>query len=238
MSQTPIIILAASAPLAILATYLFYLNRTYAKQTTATFNISSSDATPRTSPRGSTYDHSVIAREYVSSHPIPIAELKSELGTASSELSRILDVYLQTTFRAFSWTPQAILMQWMIKDPAIKRSFNKSYLKMCKFEAGDRVCGLYVVSERLRIGGDRVILELSPPVGWTGPVVEGNLNVGYKLLDEEHLKFVNETVMFRSLEENPTLLEGRVGRWLHRLLARWLIIRGVQGVRITKAKKL
>ncbi|KAI5865847.1 hypothetical protein GGS23DRAFT_357121 [Durotheca rogersii] len=131
------------------------------------------------------------------------------------------------------------------------RSFEDAYLSACEFAVGDRVCGVYVVSARRRercrlkegtgtargegprtMTTTRAVLRLEPPTGWTGPVVRGALDVGFdRAAAEATVVFVNETVLWRERgREGPTMLEGWAGRWLHEVLARWLVVKGVEAV--------
>ncbi|KAI1464155.1 uncharacterized protein F4812DRAFT_214226 [Daldinia caldariorum] len=136
------------------------------------------------------------------------------------------------------------------------KTFDPAYISACKFRPGDRVCGVYVVRSRSRSKG-RVVLEVAPPEGWKGPAVEGVLVVGFDLevaagrgrkserekeregrgrsysseAVEGDVRFVNETVMWRERDGGvSTPLEGRVGRWLHTLMVRKLVVKGVQAV--------
>ena len=104
-----------------------------------------------------------------------------------------------------------------------------------------------------------VILRLKPPVGWTGPVVRGLLGIGVVLREggdegdgeeeegrqggsgsevrkggdqEGRVRFVSETVVWRTAEEKPSVLEGRVGGWLHELMVRWFVVKGVEAVTV------
>ncbi|KAI1479230.1 hypothetical protein F4774DRAFT_382427 [Daldinia eschscholtzii] len=199
-------------------------------------------------------DQYVVARERVTSHAIPVASLRPEFISKKGNLSGLLDSYLSATLTAFSWTPQAIMMRRMVSgldDPeAYRRTFDAEYLSACRYRPGDRVCGVYVVRSRSRSKG-RVVLDFAPPEGWKGPVVEGVLIVGFDLEvaaargrkneresrsrsgseGEGEVRFVNETVMWREKDGGKsTPLEGRVGRWLHTLMVRRLVVKGVQAV--------
>ncbi|KAI1138171.1 hypothetical protein F5Y05DRAFT_52834 [Hypoxylon sp. FL0543] len=248
---TTIRVLLALAPVALPTAYLMYLKRSLARRTVASARISPPDpplpasATSSRSGGGDVLpsevqtapEEFVVARERVVSAPVPIAELRPEFVAADGTLDGgLLEAYLGATMRAFSWTPQALLMARMggsLADPeGYRRTFDSAYLGSCAFEVGDRVCGVYVV--RARDGG-RVVLDLSPPAGWKGPVVTGALDVGFDL-DGDEVRFVNETVMWRKKEAKPTLLEGKVGRWLHTLMASWLVVKGIEVVTGGKVK--
>ncbi|KAI0377476.1 hypothetical protein F5Y04DRAFT_263970, partial [Hypomontagnella monticulosa] len=252
---TTIRVLLVLAPVALPTAYLFLLKRSLARRTITSARISPPDplvaATTNKkharSARASSVSESalppyvlaepgkyVVARERVTSQPVSVTALRDEFlcfKSGGSELGGLLEAYLSATMRAFSWTPQALLMARMgasVVDPeGYRRTFSAEYLDACKFQPGDRVCGVYVVRSR---NGGRVVLDLSPPGGWKGPVVTGALDVGYEY-DGREVRFVNETVMWRNSEGGkPTMLEGRMGRWLHTLMASWLVVKGVEAV--------
>ncbi|KAI1209652.1 uncharacterized protein F4807DRAFT_460400 [Annulohypoxylon truncatum] len=234
-------VLVALAPVALPAAYLLYVKRSLAKKTVVSeaqisplgsllLDEKSEDDDGDVIPQDvvANAEEFVIARERVTSVPIPVADLRPELA----ELGGLLKAYLSATMRAFAWTPQALVMARMgsaLADPeAYRRTFEARYLGECAFEIGDRVCGVYVVRGRR---GGRAVLGLSPPPGWRGPVVAGALNVGFDLTaGGDEVKFVNETVLWRRVGEKPTLLEGSVGRWLHTLMASWLVVKGIEAV--------
>ncbi|KAI6081398.1 hypothetical protein F4821DRAFT_27293 [Hypoxylon rubiginosum] len=252
----------ALAPVALPAAYLVFLKREVARYTIADgTRISPPDPLLLTKNSGdgdddiipgeilASLEKFVVSRERVTSHAIPIASLRPDLVTAvrtstdpdtnkneDVRLGGLLEAYLSATMRAFSWTPQALFIARYI-GPSFgadtndfARSFQTPYLQTCAFQPGDLVCGVYVVRSR---HGSRVVLGLAPPHGWRGPVVRGVLNVGFEREGEGSVRFFNETVLWRGTDERPTVLEGGVGRWMHGLLARWLVVRGVEAVTMT-----
>jgi hypothetical protein len=136
---------------------------------------------------------------------------------------------------------------------AARATFEPGYLARCAFGVGDRVCGVYVVRSRAsrrassvtevmgygsaalarRVGAREVaVLDLSPPEGWTGPVVQGRLVFAVEVLEgedgeDERVRIVNETVLWRRIEEKKVFLEGAVGRWFHGLMVQWMVARGM-----------
>ncbi|KAI0391483.1 hypothetical protein F5Y17DRAFT_440514 [Xylariaceae sp. FL0594] len=171
----------------------------------------------------------------------------------------VLETYLSTTMRLFTLTPQAHVMRSMVarlpnqipiqvpshdgsaRTYTYADTFSAEYLRACRFRPGDRVCGIYKVRERVNMSGgegEYVTLDISPPEGWNGPVVHGYLNCGVFLAKGNvqevagcrNVRFFNQSVMVRALDEKPTLLEGRVGRLLHTLMVRWMVVRGVDAV--------
>ncbi|KAI0843998.1 hypothetical protein F5Y00DRAFT_213662 [Daldinia vernicosa] len=272
-NSTPIRVLIALAPVAIPAAYIVYLQRSLARHTAASALISPPDSLSSASSAEGASDKDalpsdvrhhpeqyVVARERVTSALVPVSSLRPEFISKKGNLSGLLDSYLSATMTAFSWTPQALLLARMassLPDPeAYRRTFDAEYLAACRFRPGDRVCGVYVVRSRSRSKG-RVVLDLAPPEGWTGPVVGGALVVGFDVVDvdragrgrrnerereregkgkgkdegEGEVRFVNETVMWREKEGGKaTLLEGWVGRWFHTMMARWLVVKGVEAV--------
>ncbi|KAI0855184.1 hypothetical protein F4860DRAFT_497146, partial [Xylaria cubensis] len=194
----------------------------------------------RSAPGLAAPDNYVISRERVVSEAIPLDNiLVISLQDRGSGIGRgLLETYLATTMRMFTWTPQAFVMKSMVSrlpgGAAHANTFSSAYLDSCTFEAGDRVCGVYRVLERVcDPRGVRILLDLSPPEGWKGPVVSGVLDCGFvveKEGDKSFVRFVNETVLWRRKDEKPTLLEGTVSRWLHTLMVSWMMVRGVEAV--------
>lgn len=225
-------ILGASS-IALPIAYIVYLKRCFGKQTESLLLISppaSLDlvATSLDLAIASKLDAPpndfVLARETLKSLPIRTADLNTELQNDSLGL---LNTYIRTTMQAFSWTPQAMLMHFIIKDPAAKHTFDVSYLVDCNFQASDRVCGVYVVSSR---SDERITLDLDPPVGWIGPIVKGCIVVGLEKAGGDEVRFVNETVLWRGKNEKPTVLESAFGRWMHGFMISWMVVRGVAAV--------
>ncbi|RYP86581.1 hypothetical protein DL770_004880 [Monosporascus sp. CRB-9-2] len=199
----------------------------------------------------------VVAREAVCSRPFPVASLKPEfvrrrsglglgLGVdagagADVEVSEVdkdamVSTFLRSSMRLFARTPQAVLMRRLMITGDAAASFEAAYLDACAFAVGDRVCGVYVVAER-RAADGAAVLRLSPPEGWSGPRPEGVLAVAVvEDRDGEEkgkeLRFVNETVLWRRAGDAPTVLEGRVGAWLHELMVRWFVVRAVDAVTV------
>ncbi|KAF7534872.1 hypothetical protein G7054_g5864 [Neopestalotiopsis clavispora] len=138
----------------------------------------------------------VVVRERVVSNPFTVTtdveESKEQirLTTTTTTTTDLVNTYLGTTMRLFTYTPQAWLMRRMITDPEARRTFTAGYLSACDFQVGDRVCGVYVVAERRRSSSqatekrgqpccsETVVLALAPPEGWKGPVVQGRLEAG------------------------------------------------------------
>ncbi|KAI1502998.1 hypothetical protein F5X99DRAFT_426579 [Biscogniauxia marginata] len=218
------VLLAVLPAAAAAAAYLVYVERSLSRRTVATTRVSPPDPLPRNwSPWSMDDDDSDTASSStfgsrgfrVTSLPIPVSRLRPEFllpraeGEPLDDDDALLRAYLATTMRCFARTPQARLMRRMAADDAGARaSFAPAYLARCGFEAGDRVCGVYVVRSRRTTtgaGGGRslALLDLSPPAGWAGPAVEGCLACGFVREGPEAVRFVNETVM---------CVEGRGGR--------------------------
>ncbi|KAI1191500.1 hypothetical protein F5B17DRAFT_283646 [Nemania serpens] len=145
---------------------------------------------------------------------------------------------------------------------ALAETFSTAYLDACRFEGGETVCGVYVVRGRVwgadegEKRGERVLLDLCAPEGWKGPVVCGVLDCGFVLENREGdedegegkegegeegegervVRFVNETVLWRRRDERPTLLEGRVSRWMHGMMVRWMMVQGVEAVTLGRER--
>ncbi|KAI1815531.1 hypothetical protein GGS20DRAFT_542846 [Poronia punctata] len=227
------IILLALAPVFIPTTYAACVLYRCAKRTSATTRIesssSSSDIALPPAVSAAAQGQYVISRERIESEVV-VVPIPGTLQQEDEEEDRLIERYLSTTMRMFTYTPQAYIMKSMVSRLTVADTFSPEYLSACRFEPGDRVCGVYVVRER--IGSRRVILDLSPPEGWNGPVVSGVLDCGFVVVEKDRKggRFFNETVMWRRLDEKPTLLEGAVGRVLHGLMVRWMVVRGVEAV--------
>ncbi|KAL2172975.1 uncharacterized protein P884DRAFT_109079 [Thermothelomyces heterothallicus CBS 202.75] len=81
---------------------------------------------------------------------------------------------------------------------------------------------------------ERVEMALDPPRAYHGvpAVVRGIVVAGLETRGEDgRVVFVNETWMWRRQgEEAPLLLERPLGRWLHAVLAGWLVMKGLAAV--------
>ncbi|KAI0405825.1 hypothetical protein F4802DRAFT_136726 [Xylaria palmicola] len=259
-SGLPLVLLAV-APVVLPAAYAAYVLRQGARRTTASASISppdpltgaNSNATAGGGGGGggdtlaippavlAAPDEHVVGRERIVSEAVPLASILpalQERGSGDAETRGLLETYLGATMRAFTWTPQAFAMKSMVArlpgGAAHAETFSAPYLDACRFEAGDRICGVYLVRERVsRDRGERAFLDLSPPEGWRGPVVAGVLDCGFVIEEkggEEFVRFVNETVLWRRKAEKPTLLEGTISRWFHTLMVGWMMVKGVQAV--------
>lgn len=199
-------------------------------------------------------DTYVISRERIVSEAIALDRILPALrsGLADSdddseedenedeeEPRDLLETYLATTMRMFTWTPQAYAMKAMVSrlpaGGAHAETFTTPYLDTCLFEEGDRVCGVYVVREHVSsTKGERIFLDLSAPEGWDGPEVKGVLDCGFLFGQDADggrvVRFVNETVMWRGKDEKPTLLEGGFSRRLHAWMVGWMMVRGIESV--------
>ncbi|KAH8682265.1 hypothetical protein BX600DRAFT_505871 [Xylariales sp. PMI_506] len=199
----------------------------------------------------------VVARERVVSRRLELptalklprapAEAATNKKTTAAAAAAILESYLQTTMRLFGRTPQAWLMRRACPSSEEKGeeeidarlTFDAVYLSQCRFAHGDRVCGAYVVAAR---APSRVVMSLSPPEGWTGPVVRGRLVCEVEIEDNgggngdgaaAAVRLLNETIVWRRKKgEKPTFLESNVGRWAHAFMVRWMMVKGVEAVEI------
>lgn len=197
----------------------------------------------------------VLAYERLVSHPVAASSLREGLEfppdeatspslLLSSQQQQLLTTYLRATMKAFARTPQAYVIRAAL-GPDARRTFGDAHIDGLEFRIGDRVAGVYTVAYRGCRSGEgireeRVELMLDAPSCYRGPVVEGLIAAAVELLpddeigDEKELVrravFVNETWMWRKPEEKPTMLEGKVGSWLHSLLAGWLVTKGLDVV--------
>ncbi|KAI1120173.1 hypothetical protein F5Y10DRAFT_258953 [Nemania abortiva] len=254
-------VLLAVAPVVLPVAYMAYVLRRNSQRTTASASITPPDplaGNTLKAERGDTLaiptavlaaiDEYVIARERVVSEAVPLESILPALRgglsggkeDSSDENQRLLETYLATTMRMFTWTPQAFAMKAMVSrlpnGAAAAETFSTAYLDACSFEAGDRVCGVYIVREHVVKSsgeGERILLDLSPPEGWKGPIVSGVLDCGFVVEEkagERFVRFVNETILWRPKDGKPTLLEGAVSRWLHTAMIKWMMVKGIQAV--------
>ncbi|PGH13319.1 hypothetical protein AJ79_03735 [Helicocarpus griseus UAMH5409] len=128
-------------------------------------------------------------------------------------------------------------------------SFEDRCIDEMRFGIGERVNGVYVVGYRgvgpaggeEVGGGERVELRLQVPEGYKGPgaAVEGIIVAGVEGVEgdvgsegERRVVMVNETWLWRAEGEKKVLLEGVIGKWLHGLLAGWLVVKGMGAVMV------
>ncbi|PGH35580.1 hypothetical protein GX50_01561 [[Emmonsia] crescens] len=191
-----------------------------------------------------------IMYERVTSHPTPLTSLNDAFSTPDTIPTLLLTTYLRTTMKAFSGTPQAYMIRSALNGHAARTTFDNDYIDALEFVPGDRVNGVYVVTYRgrgLAGWGERVELTLEAPVGYTGAgrEVEGMIVVGVEEVGDEReeeegereqearsILLVNETWLWREEGGRPVMLENVVGRWLHGLLAGWLVVKGLRVVTI------
>lgn len=160
-------VLVALAPVALPVAYLAYLMRELARKTVVETRVSPPESLvlDKESEDGDVIplevwdelDQFVVAKERVTSVPVPIANLRTEFvakseGGQGQGLEGLLEEYLGATMCAFAWTPQGLIMSHMgsgLSDPeGYRKTFEARYLRECRFGVGDRVCGVYVVRSR------------------------------------------------------------------------------------------
>ncbi|KAK1771445.1 hypothetical protein QBC33DRAFT_591730 [Phialemonium atrogriseum] len=176
----------------------------------------------------------VLAYERLVSHPVAAASLRD-----GQQQQLLLTSYVRATMKAFARTPQSFAIR-AAAGPDARRTFAPAYIDGLAFGPGDRVDGVYTVAYRGSggpggRGEERVELMLDAPEGYRGPVVTGMIVAAVEVVPgdaerPEQVVFVNETWMWRRLDERPTMLEGSLGSWLHSLLAGWLVVKGVEAV--------
>ncbi|OAX79819.1 hypothetical protein ACJ72_05859 [Emergomyces africanus] len=199
----------------------------------------------------------IIMYERVTSHAIPLSSLSLNDATSSADQSNnippaLLTTYLRTTMKAFSRTPQAYLIRSALKGNSASTTFDDSCIDALEFVPGDRVNGVYVVTYRgegrggdVACLGERVEMKLDVPEGYTGAgnEVEGMIIAGVEGLgggageregewEVGSILLFNETWLWRGEGGKPVMLESVVGRWLHGLLAGWLVVKGMRAVTI------
>jgi hypothetical protein len=171
-----------------------------------------------------------LSFERVVSRPVPYDVLAYAPNSAA-----LLNTYARTVMEAFSWTPQAFIIRAMIKEPELKASFEASYIRSLTFNPGEIVDGVYRASHKggsrnAAAGEQRIEFTMFVPESYKGPSVHGLVLCSLEPTGDDSMLFVNETWMWRSDAEKPTMLESAVGRWFHSLLAGWMILRGIATV--------
>ncbi|OJD16275.1 hypothetical protein AJ78_03566 [Emergomyces pasteurianus Ep9510] len=199
----------------------------------------------------------IIMYERITSHPIPLTSLHlSDRSSASpsDNVHALLTTYLRTTMKAFSRTPQAYIIRSALRGNPAGATFDDSCIDALEFVPGDRVNGVYVVTYRgeghhdgagLAGLGERVEMKLETPVGYAGPgkEVEGMIIAGIEGVrggvgkqegqrEVGDILLVNETWFWRGEKGKPVMLESLVGRWLHGLLAGWLVVKGMKAITV------
>jgi hypothetical protein len=125
-----------------------------------------------------------------------------------------------------------------IADENQKQTFDQTWIERLSFAEGDWVDGVYRVAYRGAAssgdGSQRCELMLDAPASYTGPVVKGMIVAAVERIAKpdgrEVVVFVNETWFWRKVGEKPVMLESTIGRWLHSLLAGWLVVKGIRAV--------
>ncbi|CAH0044866.1 unnamed protein product [Clonostachys solani] len=188
----------------------------------------------------------VLAYERVASVPVPLRSLAlSPTSTISCSPSPLLRAYTSGAHVAFSSTPQAILIRFLV-DTETRRTFEASWIQNLQFEPGDVVNGAYKVSycgQGNEAGSERIELMIQAPPSYKGPVPNGLILSEVVLIEgapagslpgdsagDDHVVFINETWMWRKESEKPTLIESKVSGWMHSLMAGWLIKKGISTV--------
>lgn len=199
------------------------------------------------------YEHVVSDRISTPSLACPAADLLASRSAWDAPVSDLLRVYSGAAQLAFSWTPQAFAIRAMIDEPPIRRTFDRDWIENLAFNSKDTVNGVYKVTYHgtgSEMMSERLELGLEPPPSYSGPAVRGLIvsevqfvrlpkaeNDQNKKEEMNEVVFVNETWMWRQKHEKPTLLETPIGKWLHGLLARWLVMKGMQAVTKRHHKK-
>lgn len=191
----------------------------------------------------------VVAYEKVVSKPLLPSSLgylpeQSSPSGSTTQPSRLLQQVSRAMHKAFSRTPQATIIRRAISEPLNKGSFDPEWIDNLSFKLGDIVNGVYKVSSVTNdeaTGSERVELLIDIPPSYKGPSVRGlilaaiepapSADSDHKGAVERKIVFVNETWMWRPVDEKPTLLETSFGRWFHRLLAGWLVLKGITGAK-------
>jgi hypothetical protein len=248
-SKTTIVILSL-LPVAIPTAYILILKATVSRRVTVQTETSrpTKDGTTRRLPAAalpvslpadvtSPTSTGTICCERAVSRPVPYSALAHPPDSPA-----LLTAYARAVMEAFSWLPQAFLIRATIKEPDLKASFETPFIRSLALEQGDVVNGVWRVTHR---GGgpatakgqqqqqQRIEYTMSLPASYTGPVMHCQVICILEPAgggDDEAMLFVNETWIWRSPVEKPTMLEGAVGRWLHSMVVGWMMLKGIKAV--------
>ena len=254
-SRLPFIIL----PVALPAAYLLYLSWKVTRTTSAKrgqYDSSAPDSDTDSSPGmpfsipaevieddGSRW---VVSYERVVSDPVLVSNLtiSEDDSDVTDERKRehpspLIQAYSRAAHIAFSATPQARLMRIAILDDDGKRTFDARWIRELAFQKGDVVNGAYKVvyhGSGVSPRSERIELLIESPPSYRGPPAPEGLilaEIRHARTDDQgqaSVVFVNETWMWRRVDHLPTMIENSVGGKIHEMLARWLVVRGVEGV--------
>jgi hypothetical protein len=256
-ATTALVLLPAVIPVA----YAFYTSWTVYRNTTsvsgtlpcrqeASASKPSHPAQPHSLPAEVQDERSrwVVTYERVVSKPVLPSSLayppeQPSVTDPASQPSRLLQELSRNVHKAFSRTPQAFFIRGALSEPLNKGSFDAKWIDNLSFVKGDVVNGVYKVSsytKDINTCAERVELLIDIPASYVGHPVRGLILAGIepapRASADEEIVFVNETWMWRLADEKPTLLESSFGQWFHRLLAGWLMLKGISGVSATKKK--
>ncbi|KAF2150179.1 hypothetical protein K461DRAFT_281424 [Myriangium duriaei CBS 260.36] len=238
---------AVAVSVALGSGYLVHLKRSVSKQTTCTtvthfprLEKANKSDTPKISESYLPQSPLTLPAEVASSHVLSHEQVFSkpiDLSSVHLPEDETLTAYLRGTMVAFSSTPQAYMIRSMVSAEE-KQTFDKSYIDSLNFVNGDIVNGVYRVCYRgpRASAKECVELMLDPSPAYRGPAVKGMICAVMDVVNNGpgngggKIVFVNETLMWRRPEEKATMLEGGLGRWLHGLLAQWLVVKGMNEV--------
>lgn len=137
-------------------------------------------------------------------------------------LDHMLTVYIRDNMVRFSNYPFTLIIYFLCPAES-RRSFSKPYLSQLPFHPGDRVCGAYVVHDRATLPNSaKLSIYLDAPKGFSGPALKGVIAVSIERLGKNTV-FTNDVVMWRGSSEKALPLEGRLGRYLHTIIATALV---------------
>lgn len=190
----------------------------------------------------------VVTYECVVSRPVSTSELHVAVDSvhpsnAEKQPSPLLQAFSRATHLAFCSTLQAWLMRNAIGDPEAKRTFDASWIQKLPFKHGDVVNGAYKVvyhGSGPAQGSERIEFAIEAPASYRGPPAPRGLILTELLhiepesglTGEGYVVFLNETWMWRRHDEKPTLIESGLAALIHRLMAGWMVMRGVDSVTV------
>ena len=256
----------ALLPVAATTTYLLILNARVSKSTSSTAGrrarapsgsfiaaIPSSIPKPVSLPEDVAADDSdwVLAYERITSDPVKLSSLKYTASAlsqdpTSTESSDLLTAYSRAVQIAFSHTPQASLIRKAMEEPEVKRTFDADWINNLAFNVGDVANGIWRVTHRggspkgLGRASERIECIGDPPASYKGERIGALIIAAVEEVEGgsgDEVVFVNETWMWRKKDAKSVMIETTIGGWLHVLLAKWLVTKGIEATVSGKGKE-
>lgn len=144
----------------------------------------------------------------------------------SADLEQDFTALLRNNFTQFNKTPACWLIWLAFSTPSQRETFKTDYINKLQFVKGDVVNGAYEVVKRAPL---RVELAILLPPNFEA--VKGLLVISLRPRNEG-ATLISETIQWTEKNSGVTLpLERILGKFLHNLTARWLVLSGTAFLR-------